>query len=388
MAPRAGVNDRTLVSLFSILLEAPPRLHDPPHSSLAALQIGAMEASATRLAAFAVYSVWNCLSVVTGAVGAACVVIAVLYTVISRVCWSGHVSPRTSDCEARRVLVTGCDTGFGHSVAIRLYEAGFHVYACCLTDRGVADLRSELPNRDCATVVKLDVTKQADIDAVCATIRNAGHGLWAVINNVRCLTPRFGRVFRARPSTWMLCRPASMPGPVLIGTGTKTISSSWMSTFSALFVLRRRACRSWYGPLRVVSAASVFTMCVYQKQSRGRVINVASVAGFVVFPESSAYCASKHALEAYSEALRNEMRVWNVDVSIIEPGFFDTGIVRSAADQDRRVWDRLPEATRSEYGNEWFAARYIVYTGSCTGCERSTQLVALAEGSSLIWQTQ
>ena len=197
MAPRAGVNDRTLVSLFSILLEAPPRLHDPPHSSLAALQIGAMEASATRLAAFVVYSVWNCLSVVTGAVGAACVVIAVLYTVISRVCWSGHVSPRTSDCEARRVLVTGCDTGFGHSVAIRLYEAGFHVYACCLTDRGVADLRSELPNRDCATVVKLDVTKQADIDAVCATIRNAGHGLWAVINNVRCLTPRFGRVCRA-----------------------------------------------------------------------------------------------------------------------------------------------------------------------------------------------
>ena len=129
---------------------------------------------------------------------------------------------------------------------------------------------------------------------------------------------------------------------------------------------------------QAVARGEYLVVLSYYKQSSGQ----------AAMPEFSAYCASKHALEAYSEALRNEMRVWNVDVSIIEPGFFDTGIVRSAADQDRRVWDRLPEATRSEYGNEWFAARYIVYTGSCTGCERSTQLVALAEGSSLIWQTQ
>ena len=50
-----------------------------------------------------------------------------------------------------------------------------------------------------------------------------------------------------------------------------------------------------------------------------RIVNMTSMAGRTVCRAMSAYCASKHAVEAYSDILRNEMRYWNIKVSIIEP---------------------------------------------------------------------
>ena len=68
----------------------------------------------------------------------------------------------------------------------------------------------------------------------------------------------------------------------------------------------------------------------------GRVINVSSVAGRFGYPLFGWYCASKHALEAISDALRMEAKPWNIHVSLIEPGpveteFFDVAMQRSGA---------------------------------------------------------
>lgn len=68
-----------------------------------------------------------------------------------------------------------------------------------------------------------------------------------------------------------------------------------------------------------------------------------SVLGFVVLPVTSAYSASKHALEAFSDALRLELADWNIDVCIVEPGFFDTPMVASAKNYLDRKYRALPE---------------------------------------------
>ena len=61
----------------------------------------------------------------------------------------------------------------------------------------------------------------------------------------------------------------------------------------------------------------------------GLIINVSSLAGRLTFPYFGVYCASKHALEAYSQSLRYELAPFGVEVSINEPGPFGTGLLYS-----------------------------------------------------------
>ncbi|CAF4815893.1 unnamed protein product, partial [Rotaria magnacalcarata] len=59
-----------------------------------------------------------------------------------------------------------------------------------------------------------------------------------------------------------------------------------------------------------------------------RVVNICSVAGYLSLSNMTAYCASKYALESFSDCLRREMVPWGLRVSIIEPGFMRTKIIQ------------------------------------------------------------
>lgn len=77
-------------------------------------------------------------------------------------------------------LGCSCDTGFGNKLALVLAEKGFSVYAGCLTDASVKAMNAVTG----ITALKMDVTKQADIDAVVERInKDHPNGLWAVVNN-------------------------------------------------------------------------------------------------------------------------------------------------------------------------------------------------------------
>jgi NAD(P)-dependent dehydrogenase (short-subunit alcohol dehydrogenase family) len=62
-----------------------------------------------------------------------------------------------------------------------------------------------------------------------------------------------------------------------------------------------------------------------RKAGRGRIVNVSSMGGRLVFPGGGYYHASKYAVEAISDALRQEVRPFGIDVSIVEPGLIRTG---------------------------------------------------------------
>ena len=61
-------------------------------------------------------------------------------------------------------------------------------------------------------------------------------------------------------------------------------------------------------------------------QGRGRIINLSSISGKMGFPAFSAYVASKHALEGYSESLSLEVQPFGIDIVLIEPGSYQTNI--------------------------------------------------------------
>ena len=76
------------------------------------------------------------------------------------------------------------------------------------------------------------------------------------------------------------------------------------------------------GPLRVIQAA----LPVMRRQGSGKIINVSSLAGMIAGPVLGAYCASKHALEALTEALRYEVARWGIQVALVESGAFQSEI--------------------------------------------------------------
>merc|ERR1711879_209154 len=84
------------------------------------------------------------------------------------------------------------------------------------------------------------------------------------------------------------------------------------------------------------------------RESKGRIVNVVSVAGRITTGALGAYSASKHGMEAITDALRAELEPWKISVTAIEPGIIDTGLARSAADGEG-VWNKLLPGARELY---------------------------------------
>ncbi|CAF3122318.1 unnamed protein product [Rotaria sp. Silwood2] len=161
------------------------------------------------------------------------------------------------------VLISGCDTGFGHQLAIELDKQGFNVLAGVLIPDNITLLQNKLSTK--ATVFRLDITKQEDIDAAFKLTNNKTKTLHALVNNA--------------------------------------------GIAAGLYI-------DWT-PLEVMLA-----------KHDSRVINICSVAGYLSMSNMSSYCTSKYALESFSDCLRREMSPWNLRVSIIEPGFMRTPIIQ------------------------------------------------------------
>ena len=81
--------------------------------------------------------------------------------------------------DQKSILITGASTGIGRNLTETLAENGYHVYAGARKDKDLAALDAI----DNVTAVKLDVTKQDQVDAAVAMIREKGTDLYALVNN-------------------------------------------------------------------------------------------------------------------------------------------------------------------------------------------------------------
>uniref|UniRef100_A0A674GBD1 Retinol dehydrogenase 16 n=1 Tax=Taeniopygia guttata TaxID=59729 RepID=A0A674GBD1_TAEGU len=218
--------------------------------------------------------------------------------------------PRLSE---KHVLITGCDSGFGNRLARQLDARGLRVLAACLTHTGAEQLRAATSDR--LQTVLLDVTSSKSIADVTAWVRErvGDQGLWGLVNNAGIAIP-------SAPNEWLSKEDFVKVLDVnLVGLVEVTLS---------LLPLLRRA--------------------------RGRVVNVASVMGRVSC-FGGGYCISKYGVEAFSDSLRRELRPFGVQVSIIEPGGFQTGMTDPAPLVKGlvRLWERLPAETQAAYGRRY-----------------------------------
>ncbi len=86
------------------------------------------------------------------------------------------------------------------------------------------------------------------------------------------------------------------------------------------------------------------------RKATGRIVNISSLAGRLSLPLFAPYAASKFGIEAVSDALRQELRPWNMHVACIEPGLVDTPILSSSQAAANAALAAMPEEGRERYG--------------------------------------
>jgi NAD(P)-dependent dehydrogenase (short-subunit alcohol dehydrogenase family) len=176
------------------------------------------------------------------------------------------------------VLITGCSTGIGRATAERLARSGMSVYATARKLDSIADLQQA----GCKTLA-LDVTDEESMRAAVAAVEEAEGAVGALVNNAGY----------------------SQSGAV------ETIPMD---------ELRRQFETNVFGLVRMCQ----LVLPGMRKAGAGRIVNISSMGGRLVFPGGGAYHGTKFAVEAISDALRFEVRDFGVHVSIIEPGLIKT----------------------------------------------------------------
>lgn len=206
------------------------------------------------------------------------------------------------------VVITGASTGIGKACALWMDRAGWRVFAGVRKEADGDALRAEASER--LTPVLVDVTDAASIAAMAAQVAEAvgDAGLDGLVNNAGMAT-----------------------GGVL--------------EFVDLNELRRVLEVNVTGQLAVTQP-----LIPLLRQARGRIVMMSSMAGFSSTPMIGLYAASKHALEALTDALRLELHPWGIQVSSIQPGTIATPIWSKALSYAEEVAPSYPPEAQRLYG--------------------------------------
>jgi NAD(P)-dependent dehydrogenase (short-subunit alcohol dehydrogenase family) len=190
-----------------------------------------------------------------------------------------------ADSPSKAVLITGCSSGIGWATAERLADRGWTVYA---TARSVDAIR-DLESRGCR-VMAVDVTDEESMRAGVARVEEEAGAVGVLVNNAGY--SQSGALEELPPEE-----------------------------------VRRQFDTNVFGLLRMTQLA----LPGMRRQRFGKIVNVGSMGGRLTFPGGGIYHATKHAVEAISDALRFEVRGFGIDVILLEPGLIRTRFGETAA---------------------------------------------------------
>jgi NAD(P)-dependent dehydrogenase (short-subunit alcohol dehydrogenase family) len=204
------------------------------------------------------------------------------------------------DGKGRVALITGGSRGIGHGIASALAKQGMAVSITGRDERSLEAARQTLGSG--ALALRADVQNERDAArAVEDTVERLG-GLDVLVNNAG--VGAFAPIADMTPASWRQVIQTNLDGV-------------FYCCHAAIPHLRRRG--------------------------GGWIINVSSLASKNPFTGAGAYCASKAALNAFSEVLMQELRHDNIRVSYILPGSVATGFASRGGDQGSGDWKLTPE---------------------------------------------
>ena len=203
------------------------------------------------------------------------------------------------------VIITGCSTGIGYETAKYLKEKNFKVIVSCRKNKDVKRLSKEfdysiqLDTSSSSSIKKAFILIQKIVknDLVYGIFCNAGYGQFGAVEDL-----------------------------------TRALICEQFET-------------NLFGHIELINLFIPFM----RKQNEGRIIFNSSVLGLVSFPFSSAYNATKFAMEAFARSLRLELKKTNIKVSLIEPGPIEANFNINALKNLKRV-----KINNSVYKNKYY----------------------------------
>lgn len=196
------------------------------------------------------------------------------------------------------VVVTGCDSGFGQLIALRLHQLGATVFAGCLSEKSCAELlktankMSRVAKTQSTGTLKpfiCNICKDEDVTNALKLVKQSRLPLRALVNNAGISA--FG----------------------------------WAEALS-VDVYKKNMEVNFFGTVRMTHA-----FLPMLRRYKGRIINMGSIGAKMPSAFGSAYLATKAAMCSYSECVRQEVYRFGVPVSLIEPGFFATGLLAAGS---------------------------------------------------------
>jgi NADP-dependent 3-hydroxy acid dehydrogenase YdfG len=212
------------------------------------------------------------------------------------------------------VLITGCSSGIGRDLSLMLTEKGYTVAATARDMNSLTDLPVSLK-------LPLDVTEKESISQAVNEVISKFQKVDILINNA---------------------------GYSVRGANEEISLESMKSMFDV----------NVFGIVNVIQTV----VPIMRKNQYGKIINICSISGKFTQPINGAYCASKHAVEAISDALRYELYNHNIQVTVIEPGPIQTNFFKTM-DKKSDKWMKNPDsAYESLYAIDAARKRKQAYT--------------------------
>ena len=180
--------------------------------------------------------------------------------------------------KSKPVLITGCSTGIGRATAQRLVADGWNVYATARKPETLADLASSG-----AKTLALDVNDESSMAGAVEQVEQDGGSIGALVNNAG-------------------------------------YSQSGAVESIPMDSVRKQFETNVFGLMRMCQ----LVLPGMRDAGQGRIVNISSMGGKLVFPGGGVYHATKHAVEALSDALRFEVGGFGIEVVVIEPGLIVT----------------------------------------------------------------
>lgn len=218
------------------------------------------------------------------------------------------------DLARKSIFISGCDSGFGKAIAVKLDSLGLHVFAGCLTQDGAQQLKQETSTK--LKTMPLDITSSESITNAFNFIKanlSTDSDFWGLVNNAGI--SRLGEIEFVTIPDFEESMKVNFIGHVEM---TKT-----------------------FLPLL--------------KKSKGRIVNIVTMSTKLIGQSNSSYIASKCALLGLSESLRREKAPWGIHVSAVLPGTYKTEIVNMDTIEVymRKRWEDAPDDIKQEYGAEY-----------------------------------
>ena len=224
----------------------------------------------------------------------------------------------SAELGTQTVLITGATDGLGKAAALLLAERGYRIFAAGRSPEKRAQLNALAKERNLPLeTLEMDVCDDGSVQGAVSSIYQKAGAIDVLINNA---------------------------GFVQVGAVEDLRMEDWRRQFETNF----------FGVIRVTQAV----LPRMRERRKGRILMMSSVSGFVTPPTQGAYSASKHAIEALSNALRYELYPFGIDTILIQPGYIMTSIQGTAMD--------LAQPYQEKFKSGPYAGIYATYLENAT----------------------